>query len=184
MMKVLVLTGMPGSGKSTAVEVAKARGVPVLRMGDDVVDEVRSRGLPDDRTNVGRIASEMRESHGPAIWAVRTIERVRGGEVGKAPIIIIDGCRSTAELDAFREAFGTDLLVLAITASEGTRFERLKERGRPDDITTIEELRERDSSELGWGLGEVMAAADITIENEGPVEDVQRRISEALDRLR
>jgi dephospho-CoA kinase len=114
-LKVLIVTGMPGSGKSTAVEIARARGIPIYRMGDAVWAEVRSRGLRLENEVVGKVANEMRKTHGPGIWAERTVEQVRKGR--PAQLIIIDGCRSQAEVDVFRKEFGDDLLLVVIEAT-------------------------------------------------------------------
>lgn len=177
-MKVIVLTGMPGSGKSAALDVAKGLGLPVYRMGDAVWDEVRSRGHELDKELVGQIAHEMRERHGPAIWAERTIEMVKLDP--PAPLVIIDGCRSKAEIDAFKLEWGEDLQVLAIHATEEIRYQRLRSRARVDDIGSMEEFQERDARELKWGIGEVMLMADRTIDNDGPLEDTQKRLIDLL----
>src|SRR5688572_2957844 len=76
-VRVVGFTGMPGSGKSEAMEVAKARGHPVVRMGDLIWEEVDRQGLPRDARHVGQVANGMRETHGKDVWAKRTAERVR-----------------------------------------------------------------------------------------------------------
>ncbi len=67
---------MPGAGKSEAVLIAKEMGYPVFRIGDCVMEEVKSRGLPLDDKNVGSIATEMRRKFGFDIWAKRTYEKI------------------------------------------------------------------------------------------------------------
>jgi len=73
---VIAFTGMPGAGKSEAVLIAKEMGYPVFRIGDCVMEEVKSRGLPLDDKNVGSIATEMRRKFGFDIWAKRTYEKI------------------------------------------------------------------------------------------------------------
>lgn len=180
-MKVLVLTGMPGSGKSTAVELAKAKGLPVFRMGDAVWAEVRSRGLELENAVVGRIANEMRQKHGPGIWAERTLECIRKAKPSK--LIIIDGCRSTFELDVFHKEFGADLYIVAIIATQKTRFKRLKARARADDIKTLADLRARDERERKWGLDVVIKAAQIKFRNEGSETELKNNMGRVIDEL-
>ena len=43
-MKIIAFTGMPASGKSEAVQLAKDKGIPVIRMGDLVWEETRRQG--------------------------------------------------------------------------------------------------------------------------------------------
>ena len=178
-IKVVVFTGMPGSGKSEAVRVAREQGVPVHRMGDAVWDEVRHQGLPLEAAQVGRVANEMRASHGPAIWARRTLEAVDR----EAGLVIIDGVRSRAELAVFKEELGDDLLLVLIDCPDDVRMARVTARGRDDDTGDTEAFRARDERELSWGLGDVLAEADTVISNTGTVEDLQRQVKDLLDSL-
>lgn len=152
-------------------------GYAVVRMGDVVRDEARKRGLPITDAIVGGMAHEERQKHGVAVWAERTIPRVKGERV------LIDGLRSPAEREVFRHAFGNQLLVFGIVASQRARWERVQRRRRPDDAQTFEEFQRRDARELGWGLGEVVASADLTIVNEGTLEAFRSRVREELRKL-
>jgi dephospho-CoA kinase len=180
-LKVLILTGMPGSGKSSAVELAKQKGIPVFRMGDAVWAEVRFRGLALENEVVGKIASEMRQTHGPGIWAMRTVELVRKAKPAK--LIIIDGCRSHAEIDIFQKEFGPDLQVVAIIATQKTRFKRLKARSRQDDIKTLSDLKARDQREVKWGLDKVIKTAQIKVRNEGTEIDLKKSLGHLIERM-
>ena len=60
-MKILAFTGMPASGKSVAVEIAKEKNIPVIRMGDAVWFETKKQGLLLNDKNVGKVANDMRE---------------------------------------------------------------------------------------------------------------------------
>lgn len=176
-MKVICVTGMPAAGKEEFQIVAGSMGYTIIRMGDVVRDEARRRGLPIVDASVGGMAHDERAKHGAAVWAERTIPRVQGGRV------LIDGLRSLAELAVFRNAFGKRLIIFGIEASPKTRWERVLRRQRPDDPRSWEEFQRRDARELGWGLGEVVAAADIHIVNEGPLEGFYRRVREELTKL-
>lgn len=168
---------MPAAGKEEFQKVAADMGFTIIRMGDVVRDEARRNDVPITDEAVGRMASEERAKHGRAIWAQRTIPRVRGERV------LIDGLRSLDERDVFREAFGIDLVVFSVIASPKTRWERVLRRKRPDDPRTWEEFLRRDAREIGWGLDKVIAAADVTIVNEVTLEDFYSRVRDALRRL-
>ncbi len=45
---------------------------------------------------------------------------------------------------------------------------------------SIEEFREREKKELSWGLGNVIAMADIVIINEGSLEEFKEKVREIL----
>jgi len=81
----------------------------------------------------------------------------------KAKVIVIDGVRSTAEIEVLKNVGSVKLL--SIDASTDTRYKFLSARGRSDDPTTREKFEERDKRELGVGIGESIAIADETIVN-------------------
>ena len=178
-MKVIAFTGMPGSGKSEAVKVAKEMGIPVVRMGDCVWEEVKRRGLEINDENVGRIADEMREKYGKDIWAKRTFEKI-DRSWNK---VVIDGIRSAEEVDFFRKKVGKDFLLVAIHASPETRYDRMLKRKRKDDSLSIQDLKIRDERELKWGIGAVIALADVIIINEGSLENFHSEIRNLLKNL-
>jgi dephospho-CoA kinase len=175
-MRVVATTGMPGAGKGLGVEVAEQLGVEVVAMGDLVREVTRERGLDPGPEAFGRVATEVRQEEGPDAWARRTVERVR--EVGESPVLV-DGMRSLDELDVFREAFD-DVLTVALLASPETRYERMRERGRSEDAEDEAALRERDRRELGHGLGEAIAMADIYIVNEETPEQAKATLRAVL----
>jgi hypothetical protein len=43
-------------------------------------------------------------------------------------------------------------------------------------MTDINALRVRDERELGWGMGEAIAAADIVIENMGTLDEFRKKV--------
>lgn len=177
-MKILAFTGMPCSGKTEAVKVAKEMGIPVIRMGDMVWEEVKNRGLPLDNKNVGNVADQMRNERGKDVWARRTLAKIR--ILDETDIIVIDGIRNIEEIDTFKKELGKEFIVIVITASDETRRRRVLNRARQDDSTNIEDLEERDKRELRWGLGTVIAAADIVISNEGSIDEFHEEIKKIL----
>ncbi len=165
---------MPAAGKEEFQKIAAEEGYVIVRMGDVVRDEARRRGLPITDAAVGGMAHDERQKNGQAIWAERTIPRVTAARV------CIDGLRSPAELAVFRRAFGSGLVVFAVEASPGTRWARVQRRRRADDARTWEEFLQRDARERGWGLEEVIAAADVRIVNEGTLQDFYEDVRRAL----
>lgn len=173
-MHVLAFTGMPGSGKSEAMEVISQLGVPVFRMGDCIWEEVEARGLAKTPEHVGRIANEMRKTRGPTIWAERTAAKVRAAD--PEGLVVIDGTRSPDEVEYFRSTFGPALTLVAIHTDPSTRWERIVRRSRVDDSPSRDKFTERDSRELGWGLGQVIALAQEVIINQGRLEEFRAEV--------
>ena len=173
-MKLLVVTGMPGSGKEEFVDVSKQMGFDVVRMGDVVRMEASRRGIPLDDRSVGRFAHSERETNGYDVWAERTVPFI------KKEMTVIDGCRGEAELEVFKMVFGKNVTVVAIHAPPSVRYERLRARNRKDAPEDWKQFSERDNRELGWGLGILISLADQMIVNEGTLEEFRMHAEELL----
>lgn len=176
-MHAVAFTGMPGAGKSEAVKVAEEMGIYIIKMGDEVREEAKKRGIKLTDENLGKIADELRKEKGKDIWARKCIEKLKDKD-----IVVIDGIRNIEEVEAFRQKIKNFILV-AIHASPKVRYERIAKRGRSDDSISIEKMKERERRELSWGLGDVIAMADIVIINEGSLEEFRRKIKEFLEEI-
>jgi dephospho-CoA kinase len=175
-VKLIVTVGMPGSGKDELIAVAQSIGLATLKMGDLVRDETRRRGLALSNANLGRIANEEREKHGPGVWAQRAIPKLTETKM------LVDGCRSDHEVTVFRHNFG-DLFVLGIFASPGTRYDRMIKRSRGDDGMSLQEFYDRDRRELKWGIGNAFSLADGMLINEGSLDEFKRVARDKLEEI-
>jgi len=151
---------MPGSGKSTIVSALKARGLEALNLGDGVRAEAKRRNIEPTGDNLGKLMLELREKNGPGAIAILLTEPIKNSQ---SKVIVIDGVRSTAEIEVLKNV-GT-VKLLSIEASADTRYKFLGGRGRSDDPETREKFEERDKREIGVGIGKSMAIADETISN-------------------
>ena len=176
-MKLIITTGMPGSGKEEFLIAASDSGIPFIRMGDIVREFHAKRGEEDKDLSVGQLANLDRQRYGFDIWAKRAMEKMYGD------IFMIDGCRSMDEVRAYKN-ITDDVNIVAIFASPKTRYDRLVKRGRDDAPNNIDEFEQRDNRELSWGLGETMALADKMIINESTLEDFKRSVMELMEEFR
>ncbi len=181
-MRVVAFTGMPGAGKTEAVAVAKARGFPVIRMGEFVWDETKRRGPELVDANVGRVATEMRSTNGPDYWARVTCDHVLRAFASQ-PLVVVDGVRNYEEVETFRKRLGERFELVAIDATRDVRVERLIRRRRTDDPDAKDEILGRDERELGWGIATSIQKADHRVVNEGDLVVFRRSVSELFDRL-
>ena len=183
MVKVLCVTGLPGSGKGVVCEVAKELNIPCFTMGDDVREEARRRGIPLTSDNLNKLATELREVEGPDAIARRTYLRIVDKlRISQVKLIVIDGVRSLHEVEYFKRKLG-DVRIVAVHASPTTRYRRILERSRPGDPKNWDEFRRRDITELSWGIGEVIALADYMIVNEGDLESIKREVRRLLEEI-
>lgn len=161
-MKGIGTTGLPGSGKSVFSQIAKEQGIPVFRMGRCVIEKVEERGLEVTSRNIGKIAEELREKHGKGVVADLTVDKV---ETLTSKLVVIDGVRSLAEVKVFKEFFD-NFLIVATFAPTSIRHKRILERNREGNISSKEEIEKRDTRELDFGVGKVMAFADEMLVNQ------------------
>lgn len=177
-MRVIATVGLAGSGKGEFAAVAERAGVPVVTMGDVIRAECRKRGL-DPAEQHGEVASALREENGPAAVAEASLPHVESA-LEDADTVVVDGIRSDTEVDVFESRFGGSFTLVGIEAPFETRRTRIDERGR-DDVENGEDLAARDERELGFGLGEALDRADVTVENTGSLGAFRERVREVLD---
>lgn len=174
---VFGVAGMPGAGKATIRHMIEQMSYTAVVMGDEIREEAKRRGLKPTPENLGMIMLKLREEKGLAIVAERCVPKI---EKANAKVIIVDGIRSLHEVEEFKKHFPTFSLI-AIHASPETRFKRLFRRKRSDDPKSWQTFMERDSRELGVGLGSVIATADYMIVNEGTKSQLEREVRGVLE---
>jgi dephospho-CoA kinase len=179
-MRVIGTVGLPGSGKGEFASVARDAGIPVVTMGDVVRAETHARGL-DPASDHGAVAQALREEDGPLAIAERSLPLIRE-ELEDHDTVVVDGLRSGDEAERFEAAFGDEFLLVAITAPDKIRAERLDLRGRDD--TEAETIADRDARELGFGMGEAIDRADLEVENAGTLAGFRERAAAVLSRGR
>lgn len=172
-MKVMGISGMPGSGKSIISDIAVENGAIIVSMGDIVREEAKKRGESSKET-----AKNLRAEHGQYIVSELTIKKIKKlQEEGIENAIIVEGIRSHHEVEMFRENF-EDFIILSVFANPTIRFERLKKRMREDDSQEYSEFEKRDLTELGFGIGTVISLSDKLIINESDIESFEDEIKE------
>ncbi|ADZ09407.1 UPF0200 protein [Methanobacterium lacus] len=188
-MKVIGVTGLPGSGKSVVSRVAKQLGVHVIRMGDVIREEAKNRNK-----TTGEVAVELRREFGEFVIADRCVSKILNYnqkpntpnqrknpvKVNKPTIFMIEGIRSDYEVEIFKKKF-KDFKIIAVHSTPQTRFKRLKKRMRPDDSREESEFKLRDKRELDFGIGNVIATADYMVVNEGPLKKIKGIVRSILE---
>ena len=177
-MRVIGTVGLAGSGKGEFATVAEVLDVPVVTMGDVVREACRDRGL-DPAEHHGRVARDLRAENGPAAVAEASLPHIEAA-LEDDDAVLVDGIRSDDEVDAFEERFGEKFVLVSIEAPFEVRQRRLGERGRDEVDGDRERLAARDERERGFGLGDAMERADVTIDNTGSLDAYRERVREVL----
>ncbi len=175
--KVIGIVGLPGSGKSTALEFVKEI-APIITMGDVVRDEVIRRGLEITPVTLGEISKQIRLESGNQIIAQKCIEEIK--RINEATIFV-DGIRSMDEVRLFREHW--NFQIIAIICDEEVRHKRLSDRGRSDDSMNSNDILERDRREVNFGLTEVIGYADYKVQNNSDIKSLKKNIREVIEHI-
>ena len=182
-VRIIAVTGMPGSGKSVFAEHAQELEYQIVVMGDVVRAKVVEEGFEPTPERSQKMMIKLREEMGEKAIAHLTCEVIdKLIEEGKKKIII-DGIRSQAEVLHFQEHIGNDFVIVAIHVDPSLRYERLRLRGRKDAPTTEEEFKKRDLVELELGLGETIAFSNYIIPNNKSLEDFKILSLDLLNEL-
>jgi len=147
-MAVLVaLAGFSGAGKTTAADYFCNAGLAKkIYFGDVVLNEVRARGLPLTADTERAVRIELRERHGPAVFACRATPLIKA-QLNQGVNVVVDAVFQDEEYRCLQDCCSTafSCILLAIEASFATRSQRLvARRERP---YSSEELKARDNLE-------------------------------------
>jgi len=165
---------MPGAGKSTVASFLKDKGFAVVTMGDVIREEAKRQGLEPTDVNLGKMMLKLRQDLGPGAVGQIVLQKLQrdhandnssdgGGSNKNYSNVVIDGIRSVAEIEVLKQVGHVRLL--AIHASEDTRFKYLRRRGRADAPSDSNEFTGRDKRELSVGVSEAIALANEMISN-------------------
>jgi len=164
MKKALILiVGLPGSGKSFAADVIKKHfHAKVLETGDVIREEIKRRGWDYNPENDKKVRLWFHTGREHLIvkrlW--EKIKNYRG-------VVVIDGLRSPKELAIFKKIYKGNIFLIKIKSSFKVRAQRSIKRGRFGKLESVKYLKERDKSELSElvGLKQLLRKADYTIDN-------------------
>ena len=176
-MRVIGVSGMPGSGKSIISDKCVEKGAIIVSMGDIIREEAKKRG-----ETTGETAVNLRKEHGEYIVSELTIQKIKKLLNEGHEKIVVEGLRSHHEVEMFKENFES-FMIVSVFANPLTRFERLKNRMREDDSQDYDGFLERDYRELGFGLGNVISLSDKMIINESDLESYYKKIEELLNEI-
>jgi dephospho-CoA kinase len=154
------------------------KGFGGITKGDAVRDEAKIQGLEPNDANLGKLMLQLRKDLGQGAVAHLVLRKLeRDGSKGN---IVIDGIRSIPEVEVLKRVGHVRLL--AIHASQDTRYRHLKGRGRSDAPSSSDEFAGRDKRELSVGISEAIALADETVSNnELTMEQLKQRACEIVD---
>ncbi len=179
---IIGLVGPIAAGKSTTVTYLKTRRFSSYSLSDRIREEILSRGLDVTRENLNIVSNELRQNLEPDVLAKRTADLI---EQDQSEHIVIDSIRNPQEVEFLKNHFGAK--IIGFTAPQEKRFDFFVNRGSNNaGIATWEQFKELDDMEMAQS-GEYkqqvkmcLNLADIVIENNGSIEDLQKKVEELI----
>lgn len=186
---ILVVVGLPGSGKSTIAEFLREEDFDVIEFGDIWRELLKKAKIPlNDPKGTREFTRMLREKHGKDIYARYAVKKIRKS----MRHVVLMGVRSTYEMDYLKKKV-SKIEIIAIRSPFETRFERMKKRAKPEDPKTLADFkwlntREKrgflpDKKEERHGVLIVMKKADYAINNNGTKEQLKENLDKVLTKI-
>lgn len=176
--QIIAYVGMPGSGKTEAVQYVQKKGFPFVRFGDITEEKLKEQHLAITPENEKTVREDLRREFGMAVYAEKSKAKIDELFVSH-DTVIIDGLYSWEEYVFLKKAF-PKLILVYIFARPDVRYARLAKRKiRP---LTEEQARLRDVLEIEkLHKGGPIAIADFVIDNSEENKDqLYRQIDKIL----
>ena len=178
--KILAFVGLPGAGKSEAVDYVCTKNVPKVYGGGLIVEGVKKLGLEVNPENEKKYREEMRHEHGPDIFVRLAAEQMHNIIDSGQHRIVFDGLYMWTEYNYLKHEFPGELITIAVVAPKRLRHHRLTHR--PIRPLTNEEAELRDWAEIeNLEKGGPIAIADYYIHNDGSLDKLHAQIDTILD---
>ncbi|NOX45783.1 MAG: AAA family ATPase [Chlorobi bacterium] len=182
-MTIIGITGTLGAGKGTIVDFLKEKGFVHYSVRGFLLDEIRKRGMPENRDSMVVVANGLRAEHSPSYITDQLY--LQALENGKDAII--ESIRTPGEIESLREK--GNFYLFAVDADAKKRFERIKMRkSETDDIdfqTFLKnEKREMNSDDPNkQNLAKCREMADFVFLNDKGIEDLNKEVGEVLEKI-
>jgi len=174
--RLIGLTGTNGAGKGEVAAYLGKKGYAYFSLSDVIREELTKRDEEVTRDNLIRMGNQLREKFGADILARQVMEKIKG----KA---IVDSIRNPQEVEYLRKQ--KDFILLSVDAPVELRYERVKQRGRIESVSNLREFIHKEEEEMtnrkkGQQLRNCMSLADITLINDGTLEDLFKKLEAML----
>lgn len=169
--RMIAVVGALAAGKAVVSQYLTERyDVVVVEVGDfarQLVDEA-DKARPTTYDSSARKLAE----HGPEYVIYRLVDDIRQNAAWQGIPLVIAGIRTPAETAVLQEQFGDDLLVVYVkVGSQTTRFDRMRQRGRPTDPEDFQQFVAQDESlKDEFALQHTQEKADVILWNGGSLD--------------
>jgi dephospho-CoA kinase len=178
--KIIGITGATGSGKDTFCKYIKENypNVFCFRFSQPLSEVLGIFFNDIKKEDQQWLAITLRERFGKEILWEAIKKKI--GEI-KEGIVLLNGVRYVEEYEGIKKLGGK---IIYLTAESKTRWERVKIRGeKKDDDVPYEKFLEMEKAATEVLISQIGKKADMTIENNGSVEDFYAKIKATLEKI-
>ncbi len=180
--KIIAFVGLPGSGKSTAVNFFTEKGFPKVYFGGVILQAMKDANLEINPENEKKFREEFRLKNGKEAVAREVIKQIQNLMAAGQHRIIADGLYSWTEYKELKHTFPGELTVVAILAPKQLRYQRLAHR--PERPMTEHQVTERDWKEIeNLEKGGPIAIADYFILNDKDEAALKKSLTDLANEL-
>ncbi len=146
-----------------------------------ILEEIKRRGLEQNRSMTREVANELRKEHGPSYLMEQIYEMAK-----EEPKAVLESVRTIGEAE-FLKSKGA--LLFAVDADRKLRYERIVARASELDHIDFDTFCAQEDVEMAssdpWDMNVfgVMQISDARIENNGSLEELHQKVDEALAKL-
>lgn len=176
--RIILIAGLPGSGKSTTSEFFRQSAYSVVRMGVITDMLIKGNGGILSEENEKKVRDRLRETYGDDVYAMRVVPIIRrlleGGNR-----VVVEGVRTLSELNHFRTQLD-EIFLIYLEVSEKERYRRLA--GRINRPLSLPEAKRRDNDEIyKLRVPDLKAHADMVIENNGSLLHLYSKLKKIIN---
>lgn len=177
-MQAIAFTGLARSGKDTAADYLVERyGFHKLVLSEAVLEELKRQGKPPTKMNRSLFIEQLRKKGGKDILARKVVAEARQKKWEKA---VFTGVHQLTEAEYFKKNL-EEFHLVAVKAASEKRFGRRTGL----DAQAREKFFERDRHDMEkFELGKVIGMAGFTIENNGTIKELQKKIDFLMEEIR
>ena len=152
------------------------RGLRSVSCSDSIRAWLSDQGVEPTRDALIEGGRELRRRGGGGVLAEMLLEILDGDDA------VVDSIRTPAEVDALRSR--GDFVLIEVRADEEARWGRMVDRGRSGDPTekssflAQEAAEAKAEDEAGQALDATASMADISVINDGTLEDLESKLEE------
>ncbi|OGG08034.1 hypothetical protein A3D05_00540 [Candidatus Gottesmanbacteria bacterium RIFCSPHIGHO2_02_FULL_40_24] len=175
---VVILTGLPGTGKTIAGNFFVNKNIPVIRMGDITGSYLKKQKLQSTEENEYKIRRKLRGIYGLDVYARKNIRQIFS-ILKKNNLAVVEGMRSPEEYKYFKR-YLSSIKIIFLESRKQIRIKRLIKRISRN--LSEKDIKKRDDYEINdLKINSLKKTADFIIRNNDSKDKFFRQLHHIIN---